>query len=233
MEEQYDIVVVGAGPVGLMLSACLARMGRYKIKQIDSKPEPVKTGRAAGIQARSVDLLKSMGLKRKVMINDPFRIYEAAFWQPSAETGGISRVGSWKSVPGFIDTRHPFSTLLNQGRVERILLEDLSEKGCFVDRPWTIRDFKNDGEDPDYPIRLSLVDLKENKAYSVRTKYLFGADGARSFVREKLGIQMVHKDPIAHVWSVIDGIVKTDFPDIKVSGRQSRSVDYILSTVYR
>ena len=220
MQETYDIVIVGAGPVGLMLSACLGRMGKYRIKQIDSREEPIKTGRAAGIQARNLDLLKSMGLKRKIMINDPFRVHEAAFWQPSVDTESISRVGSWKSLPSFIDTRHPFSTILNQGHTERILLEDLHEKGYTIDRPWTISDFENDGKDQDYPVRVSLLDLKENKTYNVRTKYLFGADGARSLVREKLGIQMVYKDPIAHVWSVMDGIVKTDFPDIKVSHEQ-------------
>ena len=220
MEEKYDIIIVGAGPVGLMLSACLARMGRYRIKQIDSREEPIKTGRAAGIQARNLDLLKSMGLKRKIMINDPFRVYEAAFWQPSADNEGISRVGSWKSSPSHIDTRHPFSTLLNQGHTERILLEDLSERGYTISRPWTITDFENDGGDPVYPVKVSLMDLKNNKNHNIRAKYLFGAEGARSFVREKLGIKMVYKDPIAHVWSVMDGIIKTDFPDIKVSGMQ-------------
>jgi len=47
-------------------------------------------------------------------------------------------------------------------------------------------------------------------------KYLFGGEGAKSFVREQLGIKVVHKDPIQHVWGVMDGVVKTDFPDIKV-----------------
>ena len=64
--EKYDIVIVGAGPVGLLLSTCLARWG-YKIKHIDMRPEPTVTGRADGIQPRSLDLLRNMGLKRAIM----------------------------------------------------------------------------------------------------------------------------------------------------------------------
>jgi len=51
----------------------------------------------------------------------------------------------------------------------------------------------------------------------VRAKYLFSGEGARSFVRDQLKIGIKHKDPIAHVWGVMDGVVKTNFPDIKAS----------------
>ena len=51
---------------------------------------------------------------------------------------------------------------------------------------------------------------------TVRAKYLFGGEGARSFVRQQLGIGIKHKDPIAYVWGVMDGRVQTNFPDIKV-----------------
>jgi len=51
---------------------------------------------------------------------------------------------------------------------------------------------------------------------TVRAKYLFSGEGARSFVREQLKVGITHKDPIAHVWGVMDGVVRTDFPDIKM-----------------
>jgi len=50
----------------------------------------------------------------------------------------------------------------------------------------------------------------------VRAKYLFSGEGARSFVRDQLNIGITHKDPIAHVWGVMDGVVVTDFPDIRM-----------------
>jgi 2-polyprenyl-6-methoxyphenol hydroxylase-like FAD-dependent oxidoreductase len=213
--EKYDIVIVGAGPVGLMLSVCLARWG-YKIKHIDDRPEPTKTGRADGVQPRSLDLLRNMGLKRKIMAYNPAKVYEVAFWDPSAGGRGICRTGTWPSCPKFIDSRYPFTTLLHQGMIERVFIDDLKENGTEVQRPWRISGFRNDGQDQEYPVQVSFKHTEGKGEETVRAKYLFGGEGARSFVREQLGIRIHHKDPIAHVWGVMDGVVKTNFPDIKV-----------------
>ena len=213
-EAKYDIVVVGAGPAGLLLSTTLARWG-YKIKHVDNRAEPTSTGRADGIQPRSLDLLKNMGLKAQIMSNKPAKVYEVAFWDPTSH--GIQRSGTWRSCPDFIGARYPFTTTLHQGLIERIFIADMNEHGAFVQRPWTVLDFENDGKDLVYPVRVRLGRADAGAATeSVRTKYLFGAEGGKSFIRQKLGIHFRHKDPISHVWGVMDGIVKTDFPDIKV-----------------
>lgn len=199
-----------------MFAACLSRLGKYKVKHIDNRAEPTKSGRAGGIQARTMDVMKSLGLKRQIMAYDPGRVYEVAFWNISADGVGIQRTGTWKSYPEYIDTRCPYSTIIHQGHTEKVFLDHLEQHGFSIDRPWTISDFKNDGKDPNYPVEVKLAHVDGTSQSTVRAKYLFGADGARSDVREKLGIEMVHKDPTVHVWSVIDGVVKTDFPDIGV-----------------
>jgi 2-polyprenyl-6-methoxyphenol hydroxylase-like FAD-dependent oxidoreductase len=214
-EEKYDIVIVGAGPVGLTLSACLARWG-YKIKHIDNRPEPTATGRADGIQPRSLDLLRNMGLKRKIMEHEPAKVYEVAFWDPAAK--GIQRTGTWASCPKFIDARYPFTTLLHQGLIERVFIEDMEKSGTQLQRPWTITGFKNDGKDSTYPVEVNLAHVDGTMSETVRAKYLFSGEGARSFVRDQLGVKIRYKDPIAHVWGVMDGVVRTNFPDIKVRG---------------
>ncbi|OJZ90299.1 hypothetical protein ASPFODRAFT_125342 [Aspergillus luchuensis CBS 106.47] len=218
MTECYDVVVVGAGPVGLMLSTCLLRLGSYKIKQIDQRPFPTKSGRAAGIQARTLDVLQDLDLKCAIMSYNPGRIYEVSFWDASKDEAGIRRTGTAKTYPDYIDTRHPFSTILHQGRIEGIFLDDLRERGHEVQRTWTIAGFRNEpcGEYPDHPLVVDLVSVDGRDRSIVRTKYLFGADGARSRVRDLLGVPMLSKDPTMHVWSVIDGVVKSDFPDIQM-----------------
>jgi 2-polyprenyl-6-methoxyphenol hydroxylase-like FAD-dependent oxidoreductase len=214
--SKYDIVIVGAGPVGLLLSTCLARWG-YKIRHIDNRPEPTKTGRADGIQPRSLDLLRNMGLKPDIMAYAPAKVYEVAFWDPSSSGKGIRRTGTWASCPSFIDARYPFTTLLHQGMIERIFIRDLNKNGVDIQRPWTIKGFKTDAKtDADYPVEVDLEHIDGVEKEKVRAKYLFSGEGARSFVREQLKIGIQHKDPIAHVWGVMDGVVKTDFPDIKV-----------------
>lgn len=211
--EKYDVVIIGAGPVGLMLSTCLQRWG-YKIKHIDNRAEPTPTGRADGIQPRSLDLLRNMGLKRKIMAHDPAKVYEVAFWDPAVN--GIHRTGTWASCPKFIDARYPFTTLLHQGLIERVFIEDIEQHGGSIQRPWTICNFKSDGADEIYPVEVSLKNANGEEKETVRAKYLFSGEGARSFVREKLGVKIIHKDPIAYVWGVMDGVVRTNFPDIKV-----------------
>ena len=46
---------------------------------------------------------------------------------------------------------------------------------------------------------------------------MFSGEGARSFVRNQLGVKIRGRDSISHVWGVMDGVVRTDFPDVKVS----------------
>ena len=212
--ETYDIVIVGAGPVGLVLSDNLARWG-YKIKHIDNRSEPTLTGRADGIQPRSMDMLKNLGLKRDLMANNPARVYEVAFWDPVDGGNGIHRTGTWASCPSFIDTRHPYTTLLHQGFIERIFIKDMAKYGTKVQRPWTIAGFRR-VSDKECPVEVDLMHVKTREGETVRARYLFSGEGGKSFVREKLGIEMQYKDPIAHVWGVMDGVVRTNFPDIKV-----------------
>ncbi|CAJ2510715.1 Uu.00g063400.m01.CDS01 [Anthostomella pinea] len=212
----YDIVIVGAGPVGLMLSTCLARWG-YRIKHIDNRAEPTPTGRADGIQPRSLDLLRNMGLKTAIMAHKPARVYEVAFWDPPRSGKGIARTGTWASCPSFIDARYPFTTLLHQGHIERVFISDLEKHGVQIQRPWTITGFKSDDKaNPEYPVEVNLEHTDGTMRETVYAKYLFSGEGARSFVREQLKIGVTHKDPIAHVWGVMDAVVKTDFPDIKM-----------------
>ncbi|KAK6440749.1 hypothetical protein LTR95_003024 [Oleoguttula sp. CCFEE 5521] len=213
--ENYDIVIVGAGPVGLLLSTCLARWN-YKIKHIDMRSEPTPTGRADGIQPRSLDLLRNMGLKRAIMENAPAKVYEVAFWDPKNGQKGIHRTGTWASCPAFIDARYPFTTLLHQGLIERVFIKDMEDNGVHLQRPWRITGFENDGKDSTYPVRVSMTHVDGKETEEVRAKYLFSGEGAKSFVREQLGVKITHKDPIAHVWGVMDGVVRTNFPDIKM-----------------
>lgn len=201
-----------------MLSTSLARWG-YKIKHIDNRSEPTATGRADGIQPRSLDLLQNMGLKHGIMAHDPALVYEVAFWDPPNGGGGdgIVRTGTWASCPEFIGARYPFTTLLHQGLIERVFIGDIEKNGVSIQRPWTITGFKSDEkENPEYPVEVNLEHTDGSERETVRAKYLFGGEGARSFIREQLKIPVSHLDPITYVWGVMDGVVKTDFPDIKM-----------------
>lgn len=203
-----------------MLSTFLARWG-YKIKHIDNRPEPTATGRADGIQPRSLDLLHNMGLKPAIMAHKPALVYEVAFWDPApAKDGnerGLVRTGTWPSCPGFLDARYPFTTLLHQGLIERVFISDLQDHNVQIQRPWTIKGFTSSPEDDaTHPVTVHLEHIDGSAKETVRAKYLFSGEGARSTVRQQLNIATKYIDPISYVWGVMDGVVKTNFPDIKV-----------------
>lgn len=186
------------------------------MKHIDNRPEPTRTGRADGIQPRSLDLLRNMGLKAAIMDHKPARVYEVAFWDPDRR--GIARTGTWASCPSFIDARYPFTTLLHQGYIERVFISDLEKNGVMIQRPWTITNFVSDTtKNSEYPVTIGISHIDGSATEKIQAKYLFSGEGARSFVRQKLGIPFSHRDPITNVWGVMDGVVTTDFPDIKVA----------------
>ncbi|KAL8744882.1 MAG: hypothetical protein Q9190_002929 [Brigantiaea leucoxantha] len=150
------------------------------------------------------------------MALEPAKFCEVAFWDPEPAGDGIRRTGNWSACPKFIDARYPFTTLLHQGLIEKVFIDDLQANGVTIQRPWTITDFRTIDCRSDHPLEISLKHVSEDKAETVRTKYLFSGEGARSFVRDRLGIKMHYKDPISHVWGVMDGTVRTNFPDVKM-----------------
>lgn len=203
-----------------MLASCLARWG-YKIRHIDNRPQPTPAGRADGIQPRSLDLLCNMGLKPAIMAHEPARIYESAFWAVDNHGQGIARTGTTPSCPSYLNARYPFTTLLHQGHIENVFISDLEERGVRIRRPWTITNFETCGQNSDYPLLITTAHTHGTAFETVRAKYLFGGDGARSLLRKQLGIKMQYKEPAIDAWAVIDGRVRTDFPDIKVGWVQS------------
>lgn len=151
-------------------------------------------------------------------------MWEVAFWNPDGQ-GNIERTSHVPDVA--VPARFPHEVTIHQGRIERILSDDLarySQRG--VDYSSRIISISIDEEaDPEYPVVVevekigdpykgnSSAPLSVSKRH-VRAKHLVGCDGAHSVVRRAMGLDLVG-DSRDHIWGVVDLVVDTDFPDIR------------------
>ncbi|KAK2765107.1 hypothetical protein FQN54_008806 [Arachnomyces sp. PD_36] len=221
-DERYEVIISGAGPAGLMLMLLLARYGLSddSVLCIDSKPSTLKSGQADGLQPRTLEVLKSLGLVDEIL-SEGCQMWEVAFWNPAeakdyGDSADVPMIERTSIVPDVsVPARYPHEVTIHQGRIERILEDDLlrySKRG--VQRSTTLIDVKIDEYgDPEFPV-VAEIESTDGKRRIIRSKHLVGADGAHSVVRRSMGIKL-EGESSDHIWGVVDFVADTDFPDIR------------------
>ncbi|KAJ3759350.1 FAD binding domain-containing protein [Lentinula raphanica] len=216
--SKVDVLIVGAGPAGLMCAFALARAG-VKVRIVDKRPHKVAAGQADGIQPRTTEVFKSYGLSDR-LLKEGTQLHVAAFYNPS-KNGGIELTDRVPDVAA-TDTNFPFEVTLHQGAIEAIFLDDMRDMGIEVSRPVIptsievnaalVEDFGA------YPCRVVLQyansDQEEKRSEIVYAKYVVGADGAHSWVRKQIDIVM-EGEQTDYVWGVVDLVPDTDLPDVR------------------
>lgn len=193
--QTADIVIVGAGPVGLMC-AFLGQLCGMRAVIVDKSDGPLEVGRADALNARTLQLLELVRLFDDIYpLGKPCNT--SSVW---AQGKFISRQSSWwDEIEGCL---HRHFLMLGQAHVEKLLDQKLKEIGAAVRRATTIDHIEAHRE-------FCLTTLSNGE--QIQSRYVIGADGSRSFVRELFKIPFEIKRP-QMIWAVIDGVIDTDFP---------------------
>jgi 2-polyprenyl-6-methoxyphenol hydroxylase-like FAD-dependent oxidoreductase len=173
MQDDTDVLIVGAGPTGLALAAELNRQGVGPVI-IDQKAVGATTSRACVVHARTMEVLEPLGETDKLLmlgIKVPmFRIRDR---DRALLTIDFSK----------IDSPYPFTLMCPQDRIEKSMDDRLQGLGGHVLRPCRLLRFDESGNGVEAHI--------EHKGATriIRAKWLVGCDGIHSTVRGGSGIE--------------------------------------------
>ncbi len=188
-DEQVDVLVVGAGPVGLF-TAILAAEAGLKVRIIDQETRTTARSYACALHPRTLNLLDAAGLAAPV-VERGRRVETMSFHDRDSRRAAVKL-----SEPG---GRFPFLLILPQASFEAILEQRLRKAGLNVD--WNHR-FADCREQNDQ-VAVTVEELGGTATgyivphwetviksrIAVGARFLVGADGYGSLVRQRLEIE--------------------------------------------
>jgi 2-polyprenyl-6-methoxyphenol hydroxylase-like FAD-dependent oxidoreductase len=170
-----DVLIIGAGPTGLILALWLTKLG-VKVRIIDQTAQSGTTSRALAVQARTLELYRQLDLADAVLARG-HKVPAINLWV----TGEPKARLSFETVGSDL-TPYSFLEIFPQDEHERLLIDRLEAAGVAVERRCELIGFKDEGD----RIVARLRD-PEGREKICTAHYVAGCDGARSDVRETIG----------------------------------------------
>lgn len=185
---------------------------------IEQRGHRLELANADGVHSRTMETFQSFGFAHEIFA-EAHTITDMAFWKPDPEKPQeVVRDMSVRELPTEL-SEWPMM-LITQVRIIDHFNRFMKNAPTRMkpDYGYEFVDFEV-SEDPDdeHPIHVTLrrsAGPSEGQEVQVRTKYVVGADGARSKVRKSLGYRL-RGDQANHAWGVMDVHADTDFPDVR------------------
>ncbi len=177
--SNLPILIVGAGPTGLVMACELARHGVH-FRIIDKKPERTLASNATWIQTRTLELFDQVGIIDSFIkaghCCDAINLY--------ADGKPLSKL-SLKHI----DSIYPFILMLPQSEIEKLLENYLHKLNYKVERSVELTDVKHDNETV-----TSTLKYPNGRTDIVNSRWLVACDGANSTVRQQCGFNFPGED---------------------------------------
>jgi 2-polyprenyl-6-methoxyphenol hydroxylase-like FAD-dependent oxidoreductase len=171
-----DVLVVGAGPTGLMLASALNGFG-VRTRIVDRLIDRAHESRALVVHARSLEILRDLG------VEEPLRRRGTTATRVAVHLSARKRFFVLFDNIGAIDTEFPFILFISQAETEGVLSEHLASVGQRIDRGVEVIALVGD----ESGVVCTLEHLDGGKE-QLRATFVAGCDGAHSFVRKAAGI---------------------------------------------
>ena len=215
LPAEVDVLIVGAGPAGQLLAAQLSRFPDITTRVVESRPDRLENGQADGLQCRTVEIFEAFGFSEKVL-KEAYWVNETTFWSPREDGKGLRRTGRIRDTEeGLSEFPH---VILNQARLHDLWLECSKKSLTRLEPSYSRRlvDMKLPKANEPVEVTIERTDeAHQGEKEVVRAKYVVGCDGARSNVRRLLGLEM-KGDYANQAWGVMDALIVTDFPDVRL-----------------
>jgi 2-polyprenyl-6-methoxyphenol hydroxylase-like FAD-dependent oxidoreductase len=177
--SQTEVLIVGAGPVGLTLALALKRLGVTALI-VDQHEAGLNTSRAAVIHARTLEVLEPFDVVSRLIARGVkthmFRIHEG--------DRTLSEV-SFASLP----STYAYALMCPQNQTEAVLMDRLTEVGLQVHRPARLTGLSLGDE-----AMIATLRVSADVQHTIRAQWVVGCDGAHSTVRSLTGIDFQGED---------------------------------------
>jgi 2-polyprenyl-6-methoxyphenol hydroxylase-like FAD-dependent oxidoreductase len=173
LPQEAEVLVVGAGPTGLALAGTLQQAG-VEVLVLEQAEEGANTSRAAVVHARTLEVLDELDIARRLVAQGcsvpVFAVHDRARVVARVDFAGLP-------------TAYPYTLMLPQSRTEAILNERLEELGGEVQRPYQVTAVTTGR----YGAAVAVAG-PDGQRETVQARYVIGADGMQSAIREAMGI---------------------------------------------
>jgi 2-polyprenyl-6-methoxyphenol hydroxylase-like FAD-dependent oxidoreductase len=173
--QKPDVVIVGAGPVGLVAACDLARRG-IAVRIIDKLKQPTAESRAIAIHARSLDMFDRMGIVDDLIAT-------------GVKSTGMNMYASGKKMVRLpievVDSAYPYTLVTAQTETERILTAHLAALGVTVERGLELTELSQNEKAVHLVVRHADGGIDE-----IEASWVIGTDGGHSNVRRLVGTQL-------------------------------------------